>query len=90
MEQAGKYGPYTASSLLKLKSEFHNSKLESIEKDPDEWILNLVGHRICLREFGLKGSVTDKDFMIQVLNNLHEEYDVILYGLKSCLPSKWG
>ena len=31
-----KYAPHTASFLLKLKSELHNNKLESIEKDPDE------------------------------------------------------
>ena len=31
-----KYAPHTALSLLKLKSAFHNSKLESIDKDPDE------------------------------------------------------
>ena len=27
-----KYAPHTASSRLKLKSEFHDSKLESIDK----------------------------------------------------------
>ena len=32
-----KYASHTASSLLKLKSEFHNSKFDSIDKDPDEW-----------------------------------------------------
>ena len=31
-----KYALYTAFALLKLKSEFHNSKLELIEKDPNE------------------------------------------------------
>ena len=30
-----KYVPQTASSLLKLKSEFHNNKLNLVEKDPD-------------------------------------------------------
>ena len=38
-----KYALHTALSLLKLKSEFHNSKLDSIDKDPDEWISYLVG-----------------------------------------------
>ena len=41
-----KYAPHTASSLLKLKSEFHNSKLDSMDKDPDEWISHLEGLRI--------------------------------------------
>ena len=59
-----KYAPQTALSLLKLRSEVHNSKLESIEKDPDEWILNL--------EFGLKGKITDEDFMIHILNHFPE------------------
>ena len=36
-----KYASHTASSLLKLKSELHNSKLGLIEKDPGEWISNL-------------------------------------------------
>ena len=33
-----KYALHTALSLLKLKSEFHNSKLESVDKDLDKWI----------------------------------------------------
>ena len=41
-----KCAPHTASSLLKIKSKFHNSKLESIEKDPDEWISNWEELRI--------------------------------------------
>ena len=31
-----KYSVHTSSTLLKLKSEFHNGKLESMEKDPDQ------------------------------------------------------
>ena len=36
-----KYALHTASSLLKLKRKFHNSKLKSIKKDPDKWVSNL-------------------------------------------------
>ena len=82
-----KYAPHTASSLLKLKSEFHNKKLESIKKDTDKWILILEGLKICMGKFGLIGSITDEDFMIHVLNNLPEEHDVILDGLKNHLTS---
>ena len=35
-----KCAPHTALSLLKLKSDFHNSRFESIEKEPDKWITN--------------------------------------------------
>ena len=38
-----KYAPYTAFPLFKLKSEFHNSKLESIMKGPNKWISNWKG-----------------------------------------------
>ena len=41
----GKYAPQTASSLLKLKSEFHNSR------DPDEWISHLEGLRTHMNAF---------------------------------------
>ena len=87
MGQAGKYASHTTLSLLKLKTKFHNSKLESIDKDADEWISNLEGLRIQMHEFGLKGNITDKDFMIQVLNNLPMEYNVILDGLKNHLTA---
>ena len=38
-------------------------------------------------KFGQKGNVTDEDFMIHVLNNLPEEYDVILDRLENCLTA---
>ena len=80
-----KYAPNTASSLLKLKIKFHNSKLEWIKKDPDKWILNLEELIIWLNEFSLNGSITDEDFMIHVLNNLPKENDEVLDGLENCL-----
>ena len=80
-----KYISHTALSLLKLKSKFHNSKLESIEKDPNEWISKLDRFPIQMSKFGLICYFTDEDFMIHVMNNLHEEYDVIRDGLENCL-----
>ena len=79
------YTLHTALSLLKLKSNLHKIKLESIKKDPDELISNLEGLRIQMNEFCLNGSVTDKDFMIHSLNNSPKQYDVICNGLENCL-----
>ena len=70
--------PHMASSLLKLKIEFHNNKLKSIKKVPVRWILNLEGLRIHMGDFSQNHSITDEHFMIHVLNNLPEEYDIIL------------
>ena len=36
-----KFALHTTSSLLKLKSEFHNSKLELIDNNRKEWIFHL-------------------------------------------------
>ena len=68
-----KYAPFTASSLLKLKSEFHNSKLDLIEKDTGEWISNLEGLQIWMTEFGLKISISEDIDMNHFLNNLTDE-----------------
>ena len=82
-----KYALHTASSLLKLKSECHNSKLESIDKDPDKWISHLEGLSICMNEFGQKGYVSGKDFMIHILNNFPKKCDAILDGLENCITT---
>ena len=41
-----KYALHTALSLSKLKSEFHNSKLELVDKDTNDWVSHLEGLRI--------------------------------------------
>ena len=41
-----KYAEGSALSLPTWKSEFNNSKLESMKKDTDEWILHLEGLQI--------------------------------------------
>ena len=68
-----KYALHTALSLLKLKRKFHNGKLESMEKDPDVCISNLEGLQICMNELGIKGNITDMNFMIHILNHLAKE-----------------
>ena len=52
------YALYTTLSLQKLKTEFHNSKLELIDKEPDKQISHLEGLQFQMNEFGLNGSVT--------------------------------
>ena len=73
-----KYALHMASSLLKVMSEFHNSKLEFMDKEPNKWISHLEWLRIQMNEFSNKGNVSDEEFMIHILNNLPKEYDIIL------------
>ena len=79
------HAPHSASSLLKLKRKFHNRKQELIEEDPDKQILNLEGLQIQMNKFRQKGNIMEEDFMIHILNNYPEEYDMILDGLENCL-----
>ncbi len=78
-----KFEPNTAPSLLKLCKIFSNSKLDSADKDPDIWITNLEALRQRMDEIGLVGRVNAMEFMIHVLNNLPEEYDVVLDSLET-------
>lgn len=80
-----KYAPKTAPSLLKLKKKFANSKLDSIEKHPDEWITELESLRNDMDSINISTKMSDMDFMIHVLNNLPELYDVVLDGMESRL-----
>ena len=41
-----KYALHTALSLLMLRHELHNTKLDSLEKDLDEMISNLEGLKV--------------------------------------------
>ena len=80
-----KYAPKTAPSLLKLKKEFANSKLDDNDKHPDEWVTELESLRNEMDNIGISGRMSDLDFMIHILNNLPELYDVVLDGMESRL-----
>ena len=79
-----KYSPKTTSSLLKMKKKFENSKLED-GKDPEEWISYLEGIRAEIEAIDSTAAISEKDFMVHVINNLPEAYDVIYDGLESKL-----
>lgn len=85
-----KYAPKTAPSLLKLKKKFANSKLSKVEDHPDEWISDLESLRNEMDNISITARMTDVDFMIHILNNLPEDYDVVLDGLESRLMLKDG
>lgn len=80
-----KYAPKTAPSLLKLKKKFANSKLHHRDDHPDEWITELESLRTEMESIHISTAMADIDFMIHILNNLPEEYDVVLDGMESRL-----
>jgi hypothetical protein len=62
------YTPRATLSLLKLKKEFENSKLESFETDPEDWILKLEVLRTEIEVIDESSSMSDRDFMVKILN----------------------
>ncbi len=80
-----KYALKTAPSLLKLKKKFANSKLYLIEQHPDEWITELKSLRNEMDNIHILAAMAEIDFMIHILNNLPEQYDVVLDGMESRL-----
>jgi len=80
-----KYAPKTAPSYIKLKKDFTNSRLDSAEEDPDEWLTNLESLRNEMDAVNISGKMGDLDFIIHVLANLPEEYEVVVQGLEDRL-----
>ena len=78
-----KYAPKSLPSLLKFKKEFENSKLESAETDPEDWIGKLEGLRAEIESIDIASAISEQDFMVKILNNLPSEYNVVLDGLES-------
>ena len=85
-----KYAPKTAPSLLKLKKQFANSVLDDPEKHPEEWITKLESLRNDMEQIHIATKMSDLDFLIHILNNLPEMYDVVLDGMESRLMLKDG
>ena len=80
-----KYAPKSLPSLLKYKKKFENSKLDSAEKDTEDWISELEGLTVDIESIDASSAISDRDLMVKILNNLPSEYDVILDGLESRL-----
>jgi len=81
-----KYAAKNAPTLLKLKREFTNSKLDN-QTDPEEWITNLEEIQTRLIE-DFKSEISEEDMIIHVLNNLPSEYDTEVAILEKRLGDK--
>lgn len=85
-----KYAPHTAPSLLKLKKQFANSVLRNAGTPPDEWITELETLRNDMDQIDIATKMSDLDFLIHIINNLPELYDVVLDGMEERLMLKDG
>jgi hypothetical protein len=74
-----RFEPKTLSSLVLLKKEFNLCALKRTDKDPDEWITQLLLLRRRLK--GMEHQMTDLDVVIHILNNLPREYESVIESL---------
>jgi gag-polypeptide of LTR copia-type/Zinc knuckle len=68
-----KYKPMSAPSMVKLDKQFRDSVLKKGE-DPEVWITQLED--ICVRLKDMGSGISERQFMIHVLNNLTADYDL--------------
>ena len=80
-----KYEPDSVPSMLRLKKQFNMSKLSN-GGDPDEWITFLEDIKGRLED--MNSPISESDFLIHVLNNLTEEYDIEVSLLEKRLGNK--
>ena len=80
-----KFNPQTSANKLKLKRQFTNSSLMDWKKDSDDWITELDILRTQLEEMG--HTISEKDFMVHILNNLPTEYKSKVESLEKDLDN---
>ncbi len=82
------YAPKTAASYVNLKKKFTNSRLESVEDNPDVWITELESLRTEMDNVNISGKISHTDFIIHILTNLPEEYKVAVESLEEKMQDK--
>ena len=82
-----KYEAKTAPNFIELEREFANSKLESDEDDPDEWITSLESLKTRMNEVVITGKTakSEIDMILHILANLPESYEGQVSAIKKDL-----
>jgi hypothetical protein len=70
-----KFEPSSAPLLVKLEKQFRQCSLKK-GQDPNIWITELEDYRMRLGELG--SSISDNQFILHILNNMTEDYDLQL------------
>jgi hypothetical protein len=77
----------SASSLVKFEKQFRQCSLKK-EQDPDICISQLQDFQIRLEELGW--SITDNEFILDILNNMTDDYDLQLEMMKKRDTDKYN
>ena len=85
-----KYEPTTRMSLVSLKKEFAECKLEDVDSDPEIWVRELEHLRLRIRGVNADNALTDEDMMAHILANLPPEYSELITTVESELDRDGG
>jgi hypothetical protein len=80
-----KFEPSSAPSLIKLEKQFRQCSLKK-GQDPDIWITELEDYRMRLEELG--SSISDNQFILHILNNMMDDYDLQLAMMETRVTDK--
>jgi hypothetical protein len=80
-----KFEPSSAPSLVKLEKQFRQCSLKK-GQDPDIWITELEDYRMRLEELG--SIISDNQFILHILNNMTEDYDLQLAMMEKRVTDK--
>jgi hypothetical protein len=69
------FEPSSAPSLVKLEKQFRHCSLKKGQV-PDIWITELEDYQMRLEELG--SSFSDNQFILHILNNMTEDFDLQL------------
>lgn len=80
-----KYEPNTQMSLVSLKKEFAQCRLDSVKTDPDEWITKLEHYRMRIKGINPKAEISDEDLMVHIIANLPKPYSEFITSIENDL-----
>jgi hypothetical protein len=80
-----KFEPSSAPSLVKLEKQFRQCSLKK-GQDPDIWITELEDYRMRLEELG--SIISDNQFILHILNNMTDDYDLQLAMMEKRVTDK--
>jgi hypothetical protein len=82
-----KFETSSTPSLVKLEKIFRQRSLKK-RQDPDIWITELEDYRMRLEELG--SSISDNQFILHILNNMTDDYDLQLAMMNKRVTDKFN
>jgi hypothetical protein len=80
-----KFEPSSAPSQVKLEKHFHQCSIKKVQ-GPDIWITEIEDYRMRFAELG--SSIYDDQFILHILNNMTDDFDLQLAMMEKRVTDK--